>query len=72
MNKWLQGLLGAVIGGVASSISMLALEPQTFNFGEGLASLGKLAFVSAITSAAFYLKQSPFPKKEEPPSKVDK
>jgi len=68
MNKWLQGLLSAIIGGAANSITVMVVEPTSFNLQEGLSKLLSVAAVSAIVSAAMYLKQSPLPVKEEPPS----
>jgi len=68
MNNWLKGLLSAIIGGAANSITVMVVEPTSFNLQEGLSKLLSVAAVSAIVSAAMYLKQSPLPTKEEPPS----
>jgi hypothetical protein len=69
MNKWLKGLLSAIIGGAANSITVAVVEPASFNLGEGLPKLVSVAAVSAIVAAAMYLKQSPLPgDKDEPPS----
>jgi len=66
-NKWLKGLLSAVIGGAANAITVSVVEPTSFNLQEGAGKLGTVALVSAIVAAAMYLKQSPLPK-EVPPS----
>jgi hypothetical protein len=58
---WLKGLAGAVIGGAANSIVLMIVDPLTFNLAEGLPKLETVAIVSAIISAAMYLKQSPLP-----------
>ena len=61
MEKWLKGLLSAIIGGAANAITVMVVDPTNFNLNEGLAKLGTVALVSAIVAAAMYLKQSPLP-----------
>jgi hypothetical protein len=61
LGVWLKGLLAAVIGGAANSVAVMIADPQSFNFNDGAARLGIVAAVSAVFSAAFYLKQSPLP-----------
>jgi hypothetical protein len=61
----MRGIAAAGIGGAATSVSMIAIDPQQFNLGEGLPMLGKVALVSAIVNVAMYLKQSPVPPAEE-------
>ena len=61
MNKWLKGLIAAIIGGAANAVTVIAIDPLQFNLGEGLSKLGTVALVSAIVNAAMYLKQSPLP-----------
>lgn len=59
---WLKGLIGAIINGAASSITVVIIDPQQFNlFDGGALKLGAVALVSAIFGAASYLKQSPVP-----------
>ena len=58
---WIKGLLSAVIGGVANSIVVMVVDPQSFNLTDGLGKLGIVALASAIFSAANYLKKSPIP-----------
>lgn len=60
-NKWLKGLVSAVIGGAANAITVMIVDPQAFNLQEGAGKLGTVALVSAIVAAAMYLKQSPLP-----------
>jgi hypothetical protein len=58
---WLKGLLSAVIGGMANSITVMIVEPINFNLDEGLSKVLTIALVSGLVSAAMYLKQSPMP-----------
>lgn len=67
--NWLKGLIAAVVGGVANTITVMVVDPAAFNLDD-LPKLGKVAIVSAILSAAFYLKQSPIP--NAPKTKVSK
>jgi hypothetical protein len=66
VETWLLGLLSAVIGGAATAISMVVVDPMTYNIHEGWNKLLEVAIVSGVVSAAFYLKQSPVPKDPEP------
>lgn len=61
MNKWIKGLISAIIGGAANAVTVMVVDPLAFNLGEGLSKLASVALVSAIVSAAMYLKQSPLP-----------
>lgn len=60
-KTWLKGLAGAIVGGVATSITLCIVDPMTYNINDGLGRLGQVALVSAIFNAAFYLKKSPTP-----------
>ena len=60
-NRWLKGLISAVIGGAANSITVMIVDPIAFNLNEGSGKLGVVALVSALLAAAMYLKQSPLP-----------
>jgi hypothetical protein len=60
-KKWGKGLASAVIGGAANAVTVMIVEPASFNLNEGAAKLGTVVLVSAIVSAAMYLKQSPIP-----------
>lgn len=58
---WAKGLVSAVIGGAANSITLMLIDPMNYNLSEGLPKLGAVAAAGAIISAAMYLKQSPVP-----------
>lgn len=58
---WLKGLIAAVLGGIGNSITLIIVDPVTFNLGEGIRNIYTVAITSAILSAAMYLKQSPLP-----------
>ena len=60
-SKWIKGLISAAIGGAANAITVMIVDPTTFNFDEGFGKIGMVALVSAIVAAAMYLKQSPLP-----------
>jgi hypothetical protein len=64
-RTWLRGLGAAVIGGASNAITLLIVDPTEFNLDDGLGRVWKVAAVSAILSAAFYLKQSPIPPRIE-------
>lgn len=58
---WLKGLIAAVIGGAANAVTVMIVDPAAFNFSDGGHKLLTFAGVSALISAALYLKQSPLP-----------
>lgn len=60
-NKWIKGLVSAIIGGGANAITVAIVDPIAFNMQEGAGKLLTVALVSAIVAAAMYLKQSPLP-----------
>lgn len=60
-QMWLKGLIAAIIGGGANAVTVMIVDPAAFNFGDGGAKLLSFAGVSALISAALYLKQSPLP-----------
>lgn len=61
MNNWLRGLISAVIGGAANSITVMIVDPVAFNLQDGAGKLGTVALISALLALAMYLKQSPLP-----------
>lgn len=63
-QTWLHGLIGATVGGGANAIAVCVVKPDDFNLGDGLSSLLKVFAISAIISAALYLKSSPVPPME--------
>lgn len=58
---WLSGAIAALIGGAASSVSVMIVDPLDFNFDTGLKKLGAVALVSGVVNLASYLKQHPVP-----------
>ena len=60
-KKWLKGLISAVIGGAANSITVMIVDPVAFNLQEGAGKLGWVALAGAVIAAAMFLKQSPIP-----------
>jgi hypothetical protein len=58
---WAKGLISAVIGGAANSVTTMIVAPNDFNLQDGLGKVGTVAGVSALVSAAMYLKASPLP-----------
>jgi len=60
-HKWAKGLISAIIGGAANSITVMIVDPIAFNMQDSAGKLGMVALVSAIVAAAMYLKQSPLP-----------
>ena len=58
---WLQGVVAALIGGAANAIAVIVVDPEHFNFAEGLPMLGKVAAIGAALAVAAYLKRSPLP-----------
>lgn len=65
-RHWLHGLIGAAIGGGANAITTMIIAPAQFNLQEGYKNVLMSAIVSAIVSAALYLKQSPLPEEPDP------
>lgn len=60
-KPWLHGLFSAFIGGGASAVSAMVIDPATFNISDGFGNMLSLWAVNGIVSVAFYLKQSPMP-----------
>jgi hypothetical protein len=60
LNKWLKGLLSAVIGGAAASVATY-LNTGQLNGKQ----LGGAALVGALTTGAAYLMKSPLDKVED-------
>lgn len=63
LKKWLNGLLGGVIGAVANSVAVVIVDPLKFSptVTGGMKSLGEVALWSGLVGAALFLKQSPTP-----------
>ena len=63
LQKWLNGLIGAIIGAGANAITLLIVDPYKFSpsVNGGWKSLGISTLVSGLVGAALYLKQHPTP-----------
>lgn len=59
--KWLKGLISAVIGAAANTVTVVVVDPLSFNLQEGFTNLVSVAAVSAVVAAAMYLKDKPLP-----------
>ncbi|MCI0662603.1 MAG: hypothetical protein L0220_16165 [Acidobacteria bacterium] len=57
--SWLKGILAAAIGGASNSIIVIGVDPQHFNFADGIGNLAGLASVGALLAVAGYLAKSP-------------
>ena len=62
---WVEGLIGAVIGGTANAVAAMIADPSVFNLDTGLPKLGKFMLVSGVFSASLYLRQRPLPPLED-------
>ena len=60
-KSWIRGLIGAFIQSAATSVSVMIVDPDTFNIQEGLANVGIIALVSGIVGAALFLQKKPLP-----------
>ena len=60
-QNWAKGLIAAIIGGTATTITVVILDPLKFNLQTGLSNLLQVMAVSAIINGAFYLKDHPVP-----------
>lgn len=69
MDVWLRGLAAAAIGGAAQAITLIIVDPHTFNdWGKLVTAAG----ASAVVAVAFYLVRSPlpeFPTRQDPPKR---
>ena len=60
-RHWLKGLAAAAIGGAANSVTVLIVDPASFEPATHAKKLVTVAVISGLVSAALYLKQSPLP-----------
>lgn len=70
-REWVRGLIGALVGGGANAVTVMLVKPSEFNFQSGWTSLWQFTVVSAIVSAALYLKQHPIPEQSHKTPKKD-
>jgi hypothetical protein len=60
-KSWLSGIWAAFIGGGASAITAMSIDPLTFNMQTGSANVGKIFLIAGILSVVHKLQQSPLP-----------
>lgn len=61
-KNWGRGLVGAAINSSVTGLSLLALDPNDFNFdATGIAKLAKIAIVTGVAGALLWMKQHPNP-----------
>lgn len=73
VRRWLRGWVGAAIAAGANTLStglsVVVIDPVTFNFGAGFTNLVKAvgigALVQAIVGASLYLTKAPLPPEED-------
>ena len=61
IGKWGRGLVGAFIQSAATIITVMIVDPETFNIETGLAKVGLVAVVSGGLGAALFLSKHPLP-----------
>lgn len=61
VGKWARGLIGAIIQSAATVITVMLVDPQTFNIETGLAKVGIVALVSGGLGGALFLSKHPLP-----------
>lgn len=61
-QTWFHSILAAAISAAASGVTLVIVDPASFNFSsDGLKHLGAVCAVQAIIAVAAFLKQSPLP-----------
>lgn len=65
LRTWLRGMIGASIGGAANAVTLMVIKPEDFNFTTGWTDLWHFALISAVVSAALYLKEHPLPDEDK-------
>ena len=61
VGKWARGLVGAFIQGGATTVTVMIVDPATFNIADGLGNVGVVALVSGGLGAALFLSKHPLP-----------
>lgn len=66
-RTWFRGAVSAGVGGGASSVAAIVIDPRSFNFSSlgGLSHVLSLFAVAAFFSVMHYLAQSPLPPAEQ-------
>jgi hypothetical protein len=61
-KSWIHSIVAAAIGGAASALGAVFVDPNAFNFTlAGWENIGKIALAGAIIPVLTLLKQSPLP-----------
>lgn len=69
LKKWLRGLVGAAINAGVGAITIMAIDPTTFNlFHGGAKELGAAMLSQAVIGALLWAKTHPVPIDDEQPS----
>lgn len=61
VSIWIKGLAAACIGGASNAAAVVFVDPEHFNWHEGLSSVARVAAAGAILALLSYLKTSPLP-----------
>lgn len=70
IRAWAKGLLQAAIGGMATTIGLIAVDPESMSLEAWPKLLGAAAF-GAILAVANYLQRSPLPERKRRSSKAN-
>lgn len=61
-KAWVHSLIAAAISAAASGITLVIVDPASFNFSNGgLQHLGAICGIQALIAVGAFLKQSPLP-----------
>lgn len=61
-KTWVHSLVAAAVSAAASGVTLVIVDPASFNFsGGGLKHLAAVCGVQALIAVAAFLKQSPLP-----------
>jgi hypothetical protein len=61
-KSWIHSIVAAAIGGAASALGAVFVDPSAFNFTlAGWENIGKIALAGAIIPVLALLKKSPLP-----------
>lgn len=68
VELWVYSATSTFIGGGASSVAAIVIDPVKFNIHDGLANVGKMFVTAGVINLVLYLKQSPLPKLPNEPT----
>lgn len=60
-EQWTRGLIASAVNGGASAVTLIVLDPMTFNLQEGWRKLLTGTAVFTVIALANFLKQHPLP-----------